>query len=178
MYTVQGNSGYWAPFKTSQNLPKHSAATRAATWSLTTPAVCGDPQTSWMGTVLTWVVPVHLQFLSPLTIGALVGGYREVDAPLSSLLDGPGQVDWHCSVHFLWGKQQTVPSWTDGALSDSNTVVHSISLIILLLTGYNHSLCFYFPSLCFHLALFIIWESANMYVSVIAFQSKYYTSSL
>lgn len=110
-------TGYWAPFKISQNLPKHSAATRAATWSLKTPAVCGDPQTSGMGTVLMWVVLAPLQYLSPLTVGALVGGYREAEAPLSSLLDGPGLVDWHCSMHFLWGKQWTVPSRTDGALS-------------------------------------------------------------
>lgn len=74
--------GYWAPFKISQSLPKHSAATRAATWSLNTPAVCGDPQTSEMGIVLTWVVPVPLQYLSPLT-GSLVGGCREVKAPLT-----------------------------------------------------------------------------------------------
>lgn len=117
MFTVQGNSGYWAPFKISQNLPKRSAATRAATWSRTTPAVCGDPQISGMGTVLKWVIPVPLWYLSPLTVGALVGGYREVEAPLSPLPDGPGLEDWRCSMHFLWGKQWTVPSRTDGAPS-------------------------------------------------------------
>lgn len=63
---------------------------------------------------------------------------------------------------------------TEHCLSDSDTVVHSISLIILLLTGYNHSLCFIFSSLHFHLVLLIICDSANVYVSV--FQSKYCTS--
>lgn len=112
MYTVQGNSGYWAPFRISQNLPKRSAATKAATWSPTTSAVCGDPQTSGMGLSLS-----PLQYLSPLTVGALMGGYEEVEASLSSLLDGPWLVDRHCSVHFIQGQQQTVPSRTDGALS-------------------------------------------------------------
>lgn len=39
---------------------------------------------------------------------------------------------------------------TEHCLSDYDTVVHLISLIILLLTGYNHFLCFYFSSLHFH----------------------------
>lgn len=52
---------------------------------------------------------------------------------------------------------------TEHCLSDSDTVVHSISLIILLLTGYNHFFCFYFPSLHFHLVLLSICESANVY---------------
>lgn len=68
---------------------------------------------------------------------------------------------------------------TEHCLSDSDTVVHSISLNILLLTGYNHSLCFYF-FLNFHLVLLIICESANVYmwvcVCVCVFQSKYCTS--
>lgn len=62
---------------------------------------------------------------------------------------------------------------TEHCLSNSDTVVYSISLIILLLTGYNPCLCFYFSSLHFHLVLFIICESANVYVSASVFQSKY-----
>lgn len=57
-------TGFWAPFKISQNLPKHSAATKAVTWFLKTPAACGDLQTSGMGTVLTWVSPAPLQYPS------------------------------------------------------------------------------------------------------------------
>lgn len=187
MYTVQGNSGYWAPFRISQNLPKHSTATRAVTWSLTTSAVCGDPQTSGMGTVLKWVVPVTLQYLFPLTVGALVGGYREVETPLSSLLDGPGLVDWHCSIHFLRGKQWTVPSRTDGALSlqlwycssfnqPDYSAIHWIQSLLVFL---------FFP-LNFHPVLLISCESANVCVCVSAcvfvceresvVQSKYCTS--
>lgn len=41
---------------------------------------------------------------------------------------------------------------TEHCPSDSDTVVHSISLITLLLTGFNHSSCFYFRSSCFLLS--------------------------
>lgn len=130
-----------------------------------------------MGTVLTWAVPVPLQYLSLQTVGALVGGYREVEALLSYLLDGPGLVDWHCSMPSSQESNRLYPhGQTEHCLSESDTVVHSISLIILLLTGYNHSLCFYFSSLHFHLVLLIICESANVCVSVWVFQSKYCTS--
>lgn len=119
-----------------------------------------------------------LQYLSPLTVGALVGGYREVEAPLSSLLDGPGLVDWHCSMLSSENSSGLYPyGQTEHCLSDSDTVVQSISLIILLLTGYNHSFWFFF-SLNFHLVLLIICESANVYmwVCVSVFQSKYCTN--
>lgn len=56
------------------------------------------------------------------------------------------------------------------SLSNSYTVVHSISLIILLLTGFNHSFVFIF--------LFIfIFTNVYVSVSVSVLQSKYCTSS-
>lgn len=51
-------TGYWGPFRISQNLPKHSTATKAATWFLTTSAVCGDPQTFGMGSPHPPTVPL------------------------------------------------------------------------------------------------------------------------
>lgn len=151
MYTVQGNSGYLALFRISQNLPKHSAATRAATWSQTTSAVCGDQKTPGNGTVVTWISPVPLQYLPSLTVETFEqgDGHMEVGNPLSFLMDGPGLVDWRCSMHnplrkavdyTLTGRQ------TECCLSHSDTVVLSLSLIFLPLTGFNHSLCFLFFS--------------------------------
>lgn len=148
-------TGYWAPFKISQNLPKHSAATRAATWSLKTPAVCGDPQTSGMGTVLMWVVWL-LEHSWEAT------GKRKLPLVLYWMDQG-----WWTDTAVCTSSEESSGLYphgqTEHCLSDSDTVVHSISLIILLLTGYNHFFCFYFPPLHFHLVLFSICESANVY---------------
>lgn len=94
----------------------------------------------WDGDSSDIVVPVPL-YAPPLPTPDCCStrrGHGEVQASLSSLLIGTGLVDWHCSMHFLWGKQWTVASWTgcERCLSYSDTVVHSISLILLLLTGF------------------------------------------
>lgn len=143
-------AGYWARFRISRNLQEHSAATREATWSLRTFAMCGDPQTSGLGAALAWTTPVLLQYFSP-DCWSINTGLQGSVFPHSSLLVGPRRVDQHCSVHFLQDKQWTAHLWTNRTLSsDSDTVVCSNSLIILLLTGYNPSLCFFSPlSSCF-----------------------------
>lgn len=56
-----------------------------------------------------------------------------------------------------------VDGWTEHCLSNSDTVVHSFSPIILLLTGYNHFCVFVFIFLSIFLVLLLIYESANVY---------------
>lgn len=85
---------------------------------------------------------------------------------------------WRLSLALYWMDQDW---WTDAAvctsskavecilvdraehcLSEYDTVVHLNSLILLLLTGYNHTLYFYVSFLHFHLILFIMCESVRV----------------
>jgi len=108
-----------------------------------------------------------LQFLSPLTVGALTEDYREVTASFSSLLDGPWLLDWHCSMHFIQGQQRTVYSRTDGRSTVSQTPILSFTQSPWLFsysldTITSHVLIF----ISFLLVSFLMYDSASMCLCV------------
>lgn len=103
---------------------------------------------------LLWGGSSHPQTASPpCECRSTHGGYGDAEAPLSSLLDVPSLVDWYCSMHFLLKESSGLypHGQTEHCHSDSDTVVHLIGLIILLLTDYNQS---FFP-----LSVFIRFSS-------------------